>query len=192
MLYISWLRWASWSRDRNGLNTKMPSAAMDVQERLVDFTFPVERWEKQRDGTMSVHVRGTLNDIDIGLIIDILPEWRQQDVLGKYLVLYWGKVRYRSLGKPSDRFLNMLVDRFGLPARDRRMASIFEFTAIGFLTDPRELESSPVRMKLARWPGPKEAHAEFFTNIDLVQAKMEFREKDPKYRVPIVAALDGG
>jgi hypothetical protein len=30
------------------------------------------------------------------------------------------------------------------------------------------------------------------TSIDLVQAKMEFQEKDPKYRVPIVAALDGG
>jgi hypothetical protein len=86
----------------------------------------VEHWEKQRDGTISVHVRGTLDDIEIGLIIDILPEWRQQDVAGKDLVLYWGKARYRSLGKPSDRFLNVLV------------------------------------------------------------------ENDPKYRVPIVAALDGG
>jgi len=171
----------------------MPSSAIDVEVGLVNFTFSVEHWEKQRDGTMSVHVRGTLNDIEIGLIIDILPQWRQQDVAGKDLVLlYWGKARYRSLGKPSDSFLNLLVDQYGLPARDRRMASIIEFTAIGFQTDPRELESSPVRMKLVFEPGAKEAHAEFFTHIDLVQAKMEFREKDPKYRVPIVAALDGG
>jgi lipocalin len=47
-------------------------------------------------------------------------------------------------------------------------------------------------MKLFFESEPKEAYAEFFTNIDLVQAKMEFREKDPEYRVPLVAAPDGG
>jgi hypothetical protein len=158
----------------------MPSAAIDVQEGFVDFTFPVERWEKLQDGTLSVHLRGTLNDIAIGLVVDILPEWRRQDVEGEDLVLYWGRARYRSIGKPSDSFLHVLVDQYGLPARARRMASIIEFTAVGFQTDPRELKSSPLTMKLFFEPGPKEDYAEFFTNIDLVQAKMEFREKDPE------------
>ena len=171
----------------------MPNAAaIDVEEGFVDFTFPVEHWEKLQDGTLSVRVRGTLNDVEIGLIVEILPEWRRQDVENQELVLYWGRARYRSLGKPSDSFLHILTDQYGLPAGERRMASIIEFTAVGFNVDPRELESSPVTMKLFFEPGPKKAYAECFTNIDLVQAKLEFREKDPEYRVPLVAALDGG
>lgn len=170
--------------------TMLNPAAIAVEEGFVDVTFPIERHERLIDGTVSVLAHGTLNDIEIGFIVELLPDWKRQKVENPDLVLYWGRARYRSLGKPSDRFLHILVEQYGLPGRDRRMAAIIEFTAVCFQTDPRELDSSPITMKLFFEPGPKEAYAEVFTNIDVVGGLIEFREKDPEYRGPLVDALD--
>jgi hypothetical protein len=37
--------------------------------------------------------------------------------------------------------------------------------------------------------GQDERYAEVYTNIDLREKRLEFREKDPEYRAPLVAAL---
>jgi hypothetical protein len=167
------------------------TAVLEVEEGFVDLTVPVDHWERLPDGTVSVRACGLLGDAEIGFTIDVLPKWQRQEVKDQDLVIYWGKARYRSLGKASDRFLHILVDQYGLPGHERRMAPIVEFTAAGFQTNPQELLTSPVTMKLFFEPGPREAYAEVFTNIDIPRATIEFREKDPEYRVPLIAALDG-
>ncbi|MEZ0273788.1 MAG: hypothetical protein ACAH88_02695, partial [Roseimicrobium sp.] len=58
----------------------------------------------------------------------------------------------------------------------------------------RNADAGPVKMKLFFSPGENDPHfedryAEHFLNFDLAAKRIEFREKDPGYREPLLRAL---
>lgn len=169
----------------------MSKVILDTEDGFADFTIPVLHSKELEDGIVSVRVQGSMMDDDIGFYIDVLPNWRPQ-VVDSNLTIYWGNVRYRTIGSGSDRFLSILADHYGFSAQSRTMAPMINFTAAGLQTDPREIKSIPLTMKLFFDQGPEGTYAEFFTNIDLKGAKMEFREKDEEYRARIVSAFEHG
>jgi hypothetical protein len=69
------------------------------------------------------------------------------------------------------------------------MAKEVRFTAIALEGDPRDLGKGPTRIKLFFEPEEEDGYAEVFTNVDLAARRLEVREKDPEYRLPLVKAL---
>jgi hypothetical protein len=64
-----------------------------------------------------------------------------------------------------------------------------EFTGISLEGDPRDLTKGMVKIKLFFESEKQDEYAELFTNIDLRANRLEIREKDEEYRLPIIKAL---
>lgn len=161
-----------------------------TEEGYVFVTMPVSSFDKLEDGTIALHALANTDQGDIGFQIDLLPDWDRQAAQGDPpLALYWGSVRYKSIGAASDRFLQMLADHYGLPFQQRAMAPIVEFTAVSLQTDPHDIRTSPLMIKLFSGEWPESTYAEFFTAIDLGRAQIQIREKDNAYRAGIVSTF---
>lgn len=159
------------------------------EEGFVDLAFPILKVSDTSTGSVSIRVLGNTPFGEMGFDIEVLPEWMRQDVDDGRLILYWGVVRYRSTGKASDRFINILAQQYGLTAANSTMKGVLEFTAVGIHTDPRHLKTSRVDMKLFLDQGPEDTYAEVYTNLDLKNKRVEFKEKDFEYRIPLLDGL---
>src|SRR5262249_25424221 len=148
--------------------------------------------QTSRDGTLSVVARGKLDGTLIGLIVDVLPDRNAQRLDRSNAFVYWGKVRYCSLGTESDAFIAALTRLYGLREKPGSMARGIEVKAVSINGDPRSLEKAPVKMKAFFFDeGLQDKYAEVYTNVDLQAKRLEFHEKDPAYRTQLVKALRG-
>lgn len=168
---------------------RLRDVCFEGEEGFVDFTIPIQKILDTAGGSTLIRVRGNTSIGEVGFDIEVPPEWQRQDADDGRLVLYWGTVRYTSIGAASDRFLTLLAEQYELPVIDRTMKGGVEFTAVGLHTDPRRLKTSRIDMKLFLDKGAEDSYAEFFTNLDLENQKIEFREKDLNYRYPLVGGL---
>ncbi len=178
-----------WLRRLFSARQGSPDVSFEGEEGFVDLAISILIVSETAEGSVLIRVLGNTPVGDIGFDIEVLPEWKQQDADDGRLILYWGTVRYTSIGEASDRFLALLSKHYALPAMNRPMKSVIEFTAVGLHSDPRQLKTWPVHMKLFLDQGPDDTYAEVFTNLDLEKKRVEFREKDFEYRVPLLAGL---
>jgi hypothetical protein len=169
---------------------KPPESTVHEEEGFVDIALTITETKTSTDGTISVVARGKLNGATVGFIVDVLPEWSTSPIEGTDSHFYWGKIRYRSTGAESNEFVAALARLYGSSERPGPMASTIEASAVGLDSDPRSLNTTPVRMKAFFFEdGPEDRYAEVYTNIDLQQKRLEFHEKDPEYRLPLLKAL---
>ena len=70
-----------------------------------------------------------------------------------------------------------------------KMPSRIDVDAVGLASDPRLVKSNPVKMKLFFNPDSESNYAEVFLNLDLNTKVLQFHEKDPEYREPLLRTL---
>lgn len=128
----------------------------------------------------------------MGLIVDILPKWNGKDVEEGGPTFYWGKARYRSLGEESDRFLALLAKHYGVEPIARKMAQRIDVTAVGLNDNPQRMMEAAIKMKFFLAEDGEGNYSEVFTNVDTNNRILQFHEKDPEYRQPLLHVLSGG
>lgn len=140
------------------------------------------------DGSQTIAARGTHNGRPVGFNVMILPEWEPWDVesLG---TLYRGGVLIQADGEQSHAFLRALDELYGTREASDRMAERVFFAAVALAGHPPSLRENPVMIKLFFEADAPDRYAEVYLNIDLDRARVEFHEKDPDYRRPLVLAL---
>jgi len=135
-------------------------------------------------------VRASSSGKPAGFAVDVLPVWRP-DTLGEGIPVFWGAVRYRSVGPESAAFVRALATAYGAPT-DSPMAPAISFAAIALKGNPVDPSAGPVAMKLFFESENDDRYAEVYTNLDLPLRIAEFREKDNGYRAPLLRALITG
>jgi hypothetical protein len=117
------------------------------------------------------------------------PNWQAGSLDQKLpLVTYRGLVTYRSTGPDSDAFVQALDELYESKVGAQAMASETRFTAISLEGDPRDLAKGPVKIKMFFESNDEDRYGELFTNIELAARRLEVREKDEGYRLPVVRA----
>lgn len=169
-----------------------PDAHVVTEEGFVDVDLAVTAVATDGAGIVSATVQGKAAGVTVGFIVDVYPEWKPQKVENADAVFYWGKVRYRSVGAESDRFVSFVAGLYGVSPASNSMVAQVIFSAVGLNNDPRRISEAPIRMKLFYEADAEDGYAEVYSNFDLKAKRFEFHEKDPEYRRPLIRALSEG
>lgn len=160
------------------------------EEGFVDLDFTLADARPGFATALTGQARGKLNGEIVGFSIDILNNWKPQ-TNGNYTV-YWGRVRFRSLGSESDKFVALLARLYGVKLDKAAMAPQVEFQAVSLEGDPMSPKRGPVKMKLFFEGKSESTYAEVYTNVDLNRGRLEFHEKDSGYRSAVIGAFRKG
>ncbi|MEJ0099840.1 MAG: hypothetical protein WDO12_08910 [Pseudomonadota bacterium] len=160
------------------------------EDGFVNLDFPLSSHTKNASGSTTLVARGVLSNQPVGFSIEVHPSWKESPIEGSDVVIYWGRVTIKSIGPASDNFITALAHLYNLPNPKRSMLAAIEVEAAGLNSDPRQLASKPVHMKLFFNSNASEEHyAEVFLNTDLPGRVVQFHEKDMDYREPLIRAF---
>jgi hypothetical protein len=167
-----------------------PEVTSEEEEGFHDLVFYIQQHRRLPDGSQSLHALAAHRMRQLGLEVVLGPTW-QTGSLGKDLplVTFRGFITYRSTGSDSDEFVQLLDELYGTKTCPTAMSRETKFTGISLEGDPRDLAKGPVKIKLFFEPDEPDDYAELYTNIDLAARRLEVREKDADYRLPVVKAL---
>jgi hypothetical protein len=169
---------------------KPPEITSESEEGFHDLVFYIQDVKKLSDGTQTIHALGNYKNQNVGLEINLDSIWKEGSLSKDVkLVTYRGIVTYHSVGSESDVLIQAIDELYGTKLSSKAMRSEIRFTGITLGGDPRDLAKEPVQIKLFYESGGDEGYAELYTNIELSKNKLQIREKDPEYRVPIIRAL---
>lgn len=160
------------------------------EEGFVDLDIPLSSHTKNSSGSFTLIARGVLANQPIGFSFEIHPNWKESPLEGGGGVFYWGKATIKSIGPASDNFVAALADLYGLQDPKFPMLPAIEVEVVGLDSDPRRLESMPVKMKFFfNANASEERYAEVFLNTDVPSRLVQFHEKDTDYRQPLLRAF---
>jgi hypothetical protein len=173
----------------NGAN--LPAGNVSTADGFIDIDLPIEKAESNSQCLVSVIARGTVEGANVGFAFELDTKWDEKPVDSMNLTLYWGKACIHSIGADSDAFLKLLADRYQLELAAANMRLHIEVAVVGLANDPRLVQSNPTKMKVFFNANTDRNYAEVFLNLDLNAKVLEFHEKDPEYRAPLLRALSG-
>jgi hypothetical protein len=167
-----------------------PEVTSQSEEGFHDLIFYIQKYKTLPDGTQTMRVSGVYKGRPLGFEVTLSPSWKGGS-LGKDipLVTYQGMVTYRSVGAESDTFVQVVDELYGTKLSPKAMIAEARFTGISLEGDPHDLAKGLVKIKLFYESGSESDYAEFFTNIELADRRLEMAEKDESYRLPVVRAL---
>lgn len=157
---------------------------------FVDLAFAIHSKETLPDGAQALRAYGVHQGREVGISVVLGAHWKK-GALGPNAALttYQGTVTYRSLGAPSDAFLQVLDQLYDTKLRPTTIRPDTTFTGISLAGEPADLMKGPARIKLFFESGAEDRYAELYTNIDLSKGLLQIHEKDPEYRSAIIRAL---
>jgi hypothetical protein len=101
-----------------------------------------------------------------------------------------GGVILESQGASTQNFMRMLSSLYKRPASAFVVPHDVRLTAVVLHGDPLHIKNSPVEMKVFHGEDDsKPDYFELFINFDLPHGSIEFAEKDPDYRRPILLSF---
>jgi hypothetical protein len=171
---------------------RVPDVSIVREQGFIDINLGITSTESNADGMLIIKAEGQSNGRVVGFSFEILPGWKADKKSNSGFAVQWGRVRIRSIGQESDRFVALLSREYALGKTYSVMAPLTEFPAVSLEGNPANISSGPLRMKLFYEGMSEDRYAEVYANIDLRSKRLEFHEKDPSYRVPIVRALSAG
>jgi hypothetical protein len=158
------------------------------EDGWVDLDLPLTEF-KGDSNVYRLIAKGLLDGTSVGLRVEIDGHWNSKPTEDGAVTLYWGSVTLRSIGLESDALAVALSRLYGYPHAGLRMLPEIRAEAVGLASDPRLIESEPVKMKLFFHSENEERYAEVFLNIDRGAQIVELHEKDPEYRKNLIRAL---
>ena len=149
-----------------------PDARISENEGVVDVNLPIVAVSKN-EGLVRVIAHGVIDGAEVGFEVDLLPK---------------GTAQVRSIGAPSDHFINLLAQHYKLPPPGSKMVPYLDASVVILGRDSGRSE-----MKFFFFAdGPEERYAEVYINIDITKQVLEFHEKDEDYRKPLLLDLTKG
>jgi len=154
---------------------------------FVDIDLPITAI-LQEAGVVRVITRGNSDSGPVGFEVDFPTKSNQPGTLPHPLAL--GRARIRTLGAESDRFVLLLAELYGLRGAAAKMLPSIDASAVGLGDDLAHALGGKTDMKLFFFDsGPENRYAELYVNVDFKNKILEFHEKDPDYRKPLMLAL---
>ena len=170
-------------------NAEPTGGRFSTADGFVDIDLPIVQVESKSSTLVSVIARGKIQGVVVGFAVDLDSKWIEKPIENANNSFYLGKARLRSIGSDSDVFTKLLASLYQLPCATSRMPSRIEVEAVGLANDPRLVKSNPTKMKLFFNSNSESNYAEVFLNLDLNSKILEFHEKDPGYRAPLLRSL---
>jgi len=165
-----------------------PDVHISEDHGFIDIDLPIAA-VSDTDGLVRITARGSLDGAEVGFEIDFPSKGRS----GSRTLLPTGVARIRSIGAPSDHFVMFLALRYKLPAPAPTMVSSVDASVVGLEGDPQRVMDGMTKMKFFLFDsGPEARYAEVFINVDVKNRVLEFHEKDPDYRKPLLLDLTKG
>lgn len=162
---------------------------LNNEEGFADLDFPLAAAPQSTGVGQRLLAQGTYDGRGIGFAAEIHGEWVEKPLEDKSATFYWGKVTLRSIGEPSNNFVELLSKIYGVTSKSGPMLAEISTQAVGLADDPRRLLEVPVRMKLFFHTEIEGRYAEVFLNLDVPGRVVQFHEKDQEYRQNVVRAL---
>jgi hypothetical protein len=168
---------------------KLPEITSEAEEGFVDLVFRLNEHTVLGDGSQRLRVAGLHHGREVGFELILSPTWKGSNLGNLAIKTSKGLVTYRSIGPPSDAFIQAIDELYQTNLKPNSMAQQTAFTGISLEGDPAALKDHAVRIKLFYESGGEDGYAEIYTNIDLAARKVEVREKDGAYRKQVVRSL---
>lgn len=106
---------------------------------------------------------------------------------------YEPAVQVQRTGPESDRFVDLLAILYGFPPAVHRMVDVLPMTGIALHQGDIDMEREAIRIKLFGNDGDEQVergeYFESFFELDLPNGLVFWNEKDPSYRIPLIAGL---
>lgn len=167
-----------------------PQVLVGQEEGFVDLTFQISQKYFGRGGIQEFLVKGNIDGARVGFSIELLPDWRPQNVEGIDKAFYWGEAYFKSSGQDSEEFLKSLAGLYGAALSEFEVQDKVFARVVGLACNPGQLKSTPCKMKFFFNPEDEGGlYSEVFINIDLEANTLEFNEKDNGYRAPLLRSL---
>jgi hypothetical protein len=172
------------------LASDMAAGQISNAEGFVDIDLPIADVAED-SGLVRITVRGDLDGAVVGFEL-VFPSGSTKRTAGK-LALPLGAAQFRSIGTPSNNFVALLSRQYKLATTSLTMVPKVGASVVGLQGDPANVLSGMTKMKFFFYDsGPESRYAEVFVNVDAKQRVVEFHEKDPEYRKPLLLALTQG
>lgn len=160
------------------------------EEGFLDIDLPIVSLSRSATGSLRIEARGQIAGEIMGFAVVLFPGWQAQPLEDSDAAFYWGAGAYERTGNESDAFVRFVARRYGLPSTES-LSMLREVPArvVGLRTDPAIALERGASTKFFFHSDSPERYAEVFTNINLGESLLEFREKDEEYRAALVRAL---
>jgi hypothetical protein len=162
---------------------------VNSEDGFADLEFPLAAAPQSTRVGQRLLAQGTYDGRGVGFAAEIHDEWVEKTLEDKSATFYWGTVTLRSIGEPSNNFVEVLSKLYGITSMSAPMLAEITAEAVGLADDPRRLLEAPVRMKLFFHSDIEGRYAEVFLNLDVPGRVVQFHEKDQEYRQNVVRAL---
>ena len=161
------------------------------EEGFLDIDIPLISVESGGAGKVRYVARGEVLGQDIGFAVVLHAGWDAQPTDDNSAIFYWGSGVYQRTGPESDRFVELVERQYGIQPSGRGMLTQVPAEVVGLDSDPAHAVQGGAKMKFFFHGQSEDAerYAEVFTNINVEEGMLEFREKDNEYRLPLVRAL---
>jgi hypothetical protein len=169
----------------------LPEVTANAEEGWADLDFKLTRVVPLAGGRRYLEGHGLHEGKRLGFAVTLGGQWSEKPMEEAGGIFYWGQATLLSIGPESDRMVAALDKLYATNAGASEMGHEIEVVVVGLLTDPRQLDLQPARMKLffnADHEG-KPDYAEAFLNVDLSESSIQLHEKDQEYRVALIKAL---
>ena len=174
---------------------KSPAGRISEEEGFLDIDLPIASVEPLASGEVRFIAKGEVQGQVIGFSVLLHSQWAHQLLEDSNVTLYWGTGAYERTGPESDRFVQLLAERYQIALPHSAMRPTIPVRIVGLASDPSDAQQSGAKMKFFLNDSEndgEESYAEVFTNIDVASGMLEFHEKDNGYRAPLVKALTEG
>lgn len=170
--------------------SEYPKARFGEEEGFVDISLSIAKYEKTQSGSRRFLIKNSLNDKKISFAVELLPAWDAKAIENTESHFYWGRANLMSVGTESDAFITVLTELYGRKPENLKFKDTIPVQVVGLANNPEDVELAPVKMKFFLNPDAEEdLYSEIFINIDLKNKRLEFNEKDPEYRAPLVRSI---
>jgi hypothetical protein len=163
-----------------------PAGHISEAEGFVDIDLPITQIT-QDSGLTRIVARGDIAGTVVGFEVDFPSKSKPSDGGSPFS---WGTAQIRTLGVASNSFITLLASRYKVPAPAKTMMPSVPASVAGLQGDPGHVLDGVTKMKFFFFDsGPEDRYAEVYINVDAKNRVLEFHEKDPDYRQPLLLAL---
>jgi hypothetical protein len=169
----------------------LPEVTANAEEGWADLDFKLTRVVPLPGGRRYLEGHGLHEGKRVGFAVTLGGQWSEKPMEEAGGIFYWGQATLLSIGPESDRMVTALDKLYGTNAGASEMSHEIEVSVVGLLTDPRQIDQQPARMKLffnADHEG-KPDYAEAFLNVAPAENSIQLHEKDQEYRGALIQAL---
>jgi hypothetical protein len=157
---------------------------------FIDINVPITA-VVQEAGETRITARGSVEGSAVGFEV-AFPTTRTQPQ-GLPHMLRVETARLLSLGGDSDNFVAFLARKYGIATASSRMLPFVDASAAGLGESKGAVTTGKKKIKFFFFDsGPENRYAELYINVDFDNRQLEFHEKDPYYRKPLLLALTQG